>query len=736
MILQNPEFLLLVPLLLLSLKLIPRGESYTRKISALRTAVILLLVFAAASPTITQIEEATTEQKLNILIDNTTSTQVLEKQVPVEGRETVFASGNNSRIFSQAASSLERNSYNILVTDAHTEEKVSNFVKNAQRKNATVSVYAPNTRDETGVTVEGPSSTVPGAANSFTVETSSTAGKIPVNVTVDGESVFSGELNESYSFTRSFESGTHTVQAEIQTDDVFSRNNQYSKTVEVQEKPKILTLGTPGTLEENLEKFYEVENQGILPEDLDQYHSIVMKKPAENGRLRNYIAEGNGLVYTGPMENPPDYLPVERFQSEEDEAGARVIILIDISASTAGCQSESDGVCYDIEGKGQVSKESIRIAYSLVDGLGKSNEVGVVAYSDDSYLVAEPQSLSFSRESIKTKISRISPDGPSYHDLGLRGAASMAEENDTVVMLSDGRIGSYSRSSIGFKTRSEANAMDGRLITVGMGEDPNKPLLEDIAESTDGGYYLENSETGRLKFRFGAGGGESEYTPVAVVNPNHFITEGVDLDGSTTGFKPVRPKDSARLLASGSNGEEFLTSWRYGLGRVAAFSAGGENLDRTVESDPEIVSRTVSWSVGDPKRKRDQWVEVEDSRVPESPEARASYSIGNLSQEGNVYSLELEKPGIGLHSWRNETYAYNYRSELENVGVNRDKVQRIAQETNGTVFTPENIREASREVREIDRQVERRVSLSPYLLSLALFIFLAEVGYRKRSGRL
>ena len=734
MMLQNPEFLLLLPLVLLALKLIPRGEAYTKKISVLRTISIVLLVAAAASPAITQVEEATTEQNMNILIDNTTSTQVLEKEVPVDGRRTVFASGNSSRIFSQAASSLERNSYNVLVTDAQTGEEAGSLVRTAKQKNATVSVYAPDTREETAVRIEGPSTTVPGAANSFTVRTSSTTDAVPVNITVDGEVVFTGKINDSYIFTEKFESGEHTIQARLRTDDIFSRNDRFYKTVEVEEKPEVLSIGESGTLEQNLEKFYEVDNREILPQDLDHYYSVILKKPVRNSRLKNYIAEGNGAVYTGSMENPPDYLPVERFKSEEEETGARVIILIDISASTANCQSGGD-VCYEIGGKGKVSKESIRIAYSLVDGLKKSNEVGVVAYSDDSYLVAEPQSLSFSREAIKSKISKISPSGPSYHDLGLRGAAQLAEENDTVVMLSDGRIGSYSRSNIAFKTRNEANAMDAKLITVGMGEEPNEPLLEDIAETT-GGYYLENSETGRLKFRFGAGGGESEYTPVAVVNPNHFITSGVELDGATTGFKPVRPKDSARLLVSGSNGAEFLTSWRYGLGRVAAFSAGGENLDRTVETDPELVSRTVSWSVGDPKRKQDRWVRVEDARVPESPEARASYQAGNLSSDGNVYSLQLERPGLGVHSWRNETYAYNYRPELEKVGLDRDKLQEIAQSTNGTVFTPENIQEASQEVTQIDREVERRVSLAPYLLSAALIFFLVEVGYRKRNGRL
>ncbi|MFB6099756.1 MAG: hypothetical protein ABEK16_00650 [Candidatus Nanohalobium sp.] len=738
MMLQNPEFLVLLPLALLALKLIPRGENYTRKVAGTRTLVIVLLVAAAAGPAITQVKQATTEQKINILIDNTTSARVLEKNVPVDGTRTVFIQGNNSRIFSQAASTIEQGSYNLLVTDGQTEEQTSELVKTAKRKNATVSIYRPETRVEAAVRIEGPFTTVLGAQNTFQVKISSTREKpVPVNITLDGEVIYTGKINDSYSFNRKFQlKGQHTIQAAITSNDIFTRNNRYYKTVEVREKPEILAIGKTGILEQNLKKFYEVDNRQNLPENLEDYYTVIMKKPLDSQRLRNYIADGNGLMYTGSMERIPSYLPVQKDQKEDEEAGARVIILIDISASTGSCQSKNTDVCFKVGEQGKVSKESLRIAYSLVDTLKKSNEVGVVAYNRESYLVSEPKSLAYSRKEIKRKISKISPSGPSFHDLGIRGAASLAEKNDTVVMLSDGRIGVYNRQNIAFKTRTEANAMEAKLITVGMGEDPNKPLLKDIAKTT-GGYYLENKEAGRLKFRFGSGGGESQYTPIAVVNPNHFITEGLELDGATTGFKPVKTKRSANTLVSGSNGKEFLSTWRYGLGRVAAFSAGGKNLDRTVKTDPGLISRTVSWTVGNPQRKKDRWLDVSDASRPEKPEVSASYQLKGLTRQSrDLYIGELEKPGLGIHSWRNETYAYNYHPEIRKIGLNQDKLSKIAQKTGGSIFDFSNAGEINEEVEEIDRTVRQQVSLAPFLLLAALIVFLAEVGYRKMNGRL
>jgi hypothetical protein len=745
-IIQNTEFLLLLPLLLYPLLLAVRESGYARKIATTRILVILLFVLAAASPAITQLENATTDQKLNILVDNSSSMQAVEKpEIPVQGTEKVFVNGNNSRIFSRAAQNIEEGSENLLITDGQTDQSIDELVSQADQLNASISVYRLEEKKENSVKIEGPSTTVPGAQNEFTVDVSSAQDEeVPATVTLDGEVVFSGEVNGSYSFAESFDSkGEHTVEAAINSSDIFPENNRYYKTVDVQEKPEILTVGSSDALEQNLEEFYSVETSQTIPEDLDDYYSVIMKKSLQNQRLETYLAEGNGLMYTGSLEESiPDYLPVRRSESTEEESGAKIVLVIDASFGTGSClnfreDAEGDTSCVEGSSEGGQAKESISIAYSLVDSLKRDNEIGVVAYNSEAYLISEPKSLAFNREQLKEDISRISPEGSSLHNIGLSASQNFVSDNDTVVMLSDGVITGYEEfANVKSKLKKTSNRMDAKLITVGMGGDPNRPLLEDIAENT-GGYYLENDEAGRLKFRFGAGGGDTQYTPVAVVNPNHFITRGMELAGSTTGFDSINTKRSGKTLVSGSNGNEVLSTWRYGLGRVAAFSAGQENLNRLSASDPQLISRTVSWTVGNAQRKQEDWVNVRDTSRPDQPVVESSYQINGLNRESeNLYSAEIEADSLGFSQWNNETYAYNYNTEKQQVGQEIDKLQDIPQETSGVIYSSENIDQLPERIDRVDREVERQVSMSPYLVALALLVFLAEVGYRKRNGRL
>ncbi|MFB6159379.1 MAG: VWA domain-containing protein [Candidatus Nanohalobium sp.] len=736
---QNPEFLLLVPLVFLSARFLINSSNYGRKLGLTRTLLILLLVFSAASPAYTQTQETLQKQQLDILVDNTTSTQVLKTgQIPDKGSRKVFIQDNNSQIFSQAAAALEEGSHNLLVTDGRTRQNTGELIEAANNENATVSVYIPETREEQAVRIEGPSQTVPGALNRYTVKLSKTSGKpVELNLTLDGKNIYTGTVNNSYSFEKRFNTtGSHTLQAHIRSEDIFSGNNHFYRTVDVRQKPEILSVGAEPPAQ--LEKFYKVDTRNKIPEELDKYYAVFLGKKVDSRHLKNYVVEGNGLLYTGSMKDSvPDYLPVRPSEKEKRESGARVILLIDISHGSGKCVEKYGNICVETSSEGGKAKESIKIAYSLVDAMKKNNRVGVIAYNREAHRVSKPLSLASHRETIKDRISRLQTEGPSFHDRGLEGAASLAEENDTVVMLTDGEIGTYEKNrGVPSKLRSITSNMESKLITVGVGQQPNQPLLEDIAQKT-GGYYLENREAGRLKFNFGAGGGEAEYTPLKTVNPAHFITRGLKLDGSTTDFKPVEPKRSADQLVSGANGLEYLTTWRYGLGRVAAFSAGEKDLSRVTRTDPELVSKTVAWAVGNPRRKEDNWTDIEDSSRPEKPVVKSTEPHPELTKKSqNLYTRKLEKPGTGLKKWHNETYAYNYNPEIRKVGPDTEKLQKIAQDTGGRIYDSEDIENIGEDLEMEKKDIRKRTSLTPYLLVAALLVFLAEVGYRKRKGRM
>lgn len=741
---QNPELLIFLVLAAYPIFLAIKNKGYGRKITVLRTVTIILLVLAATSPTITQNKTLEQKENLNVLIDNTTSMKALDKpSIPVEHTEKIFIEGNNSNIFSKAGSKLEESDKNILLTDGRTRKSPESLIKKAESLNTSVSILKLEERAEASAVIEGPSSTVPKAENNYTVRITSTKDeKIPVKIQLDEETIFEGKIKEDYSFVERFNSkGLHKIKAKINSTDVFKQNNRFYKTIKVNKKPEILSIGERGVLEQKLSQFYRIKNVDKIPENLDDYNSVILKKPVETTRLESYLAEGNGLMYTGSLKNNiPDYLPLKQVAESDDDAGAKIVLVIDASFGTGKCVDNggnSDGFCTDVTSQGGSAKESIQIAYSLVESLSKNNNLGVTAYNRNSYLVSKPKPLSNSKTKLKNQISRIKPEGPSFHDRGLKGGSQLVNKNDTVVMITDGKIGNYEKKrNVPSKLETISSNMEAKLITVGVGEDANKPLLKDISENTEG-YYLRNKESGRLNFEFGAGGGENNYKSIGIIRSDHFITENLRLNGSTTNFDNVKSKELGNVLVKGSNAKPVLSTWRFGLGRVAAFSADNKNLQRISNTDSELITRSISWTVGNPKRKQENWLTVSDARKPSNPEAEASYDLqGFTKQTNNLYTKKLEKPALGIQEWKESIFAYNYNKEKQKIGQNMEKLSKIPKETGGSIINQGNIKNISENLQTSKKQVKKQRSLSPFIISIALLTLLIEIGYRKRKSRL
>lgn len=709
---------------------------------SIKTITVTILIVAAMSPTITLKTSASTSEKVNVLIDDSKSMKVTKtiNQISKYPKTTIIEE-NNSKIFSQAAKHISKNTSYLLISDGKTKEQPKELIKQAKAKNSSISFVELKEKKEKSVEIIGPETTVPGAQNEYKIKLYSTKeSATPIKITLDGKTIFSDTINTTYSFNRAFEDpSTHRIKAEIQSDDIFQQNNKYYKTVKVREKPKILTIGTQGSLERNLENFYDIENREKIPSNLENYYSIIMKNNIRNERINEYIASGNGLVYTSKeTKSFPEYLPVTKAKDSQGEKGAEIILLIDASLGTGGeCTKGTENFCLEKAAEGGTAKQSIKIAYSLVDKLSGENRVGVIGYSRGYRIFSNPKTLASNREKIKESISRIEPNGPSFHNIGLKKATDIADQNDTIVMLTDGEIGEFeSRKNVPKKLREAASKSEAKLITVGVGEQPNEELLTEISKITKG-YHLENNEAGRLKFKFGVGGGNTKYTPINVVNPNHFITEGIEMEGTTTKFIDVKTKTNAQELVSDSRGREYLTTWRYGLGRVATFSGGNKNLNRISASDPELISKTIAWTVGNPFRKEKTYLTIKDASKPSKPSVQSTKPRPGLTKVGeNLYEGSIDQTAKGFHTWNNETYAYNYNKEIKDIGQDYTKLSTVAQKTGGKIYQPskiDNIRQLAKTKEKINKS---KVSLMPFLLVIALLSFLTEVAIRKRNGRL
>ncbi|MFB6216072.1 MAG: hypothetical protein ABEJ72_03770, partial [Candidatus Aenigmatarchaeota archaeon] len=173
-----------------------------------------------------------------------------------------------------------------------------------------------------------------------------------------------------------------------------------------------------------------------------------------------------------------------------------------------------------------------------------------------------------------------------------------------------------------------------------------------------------------------------------------------------------------------------------GLGRVAAFSGGSSDLSRVLNSDPLLVSRAVSWSVGEPQRKQEKWMNIEDGRRNSAVQVKASYSVEGLTRQGeDLYTAELEPGRLGFHQFKDIIYAYNYNPEIEKVGYS-EKLEDITRKTGGEVYKPGEGEEIKSDLKSFtNRKITTRKPVSDYFLIAALLVFLGEVGYRKRKGK-
>jgi len=224
------------------------------------------------------------------------------------------------------------------------------------------------------------------------------------------------------------------------------------------------------------------------------------------------------------------------------------------------------------------------------------------------------------------------------HHAGLQGAERSLDNTGNIILITDGKISRYGqRVNTESRSRSIAANLDVQLLTVGVGEDKNEDFLQELARLGNGDY-LEGDDSGRLSFRFGAGGTGGSSERIVVVDKSHFITENLEADTSITGFQPVDEKTSADLLVTSNTGKPYLTTWRYGLGRVASFTGGTDDLSQLLTYDPKLATRTVSWTVGDPQKKQDKWIKIDDSRKGETVEIRASYPVDGLNRQSeNLY---------------------------------------------------------------------------------------------------
>ena len=717
-----------------------------------RLAVVGLLVVGIAQPYTVVTKASSGEERVRLLVDQSASADVLpevagslasdieEEGIPV--KVSRVGGDTSSPIGDAVVSNLDRNGNVLLVSDGRVTEGrgLSEAAEVAREIGAVVNaVNVSASEPEKYVHVGGPGRTSQGVEVTLPI----TLGGVNlgqsanrVTVRIDGNQVFSQSFRgpTTHELTHTFQTtGEHEIEARVSGGDTFSQNNVYRKTVRVVDRPRVLYVaqGNP-RFERLLNELYQVESTDSVPSDLSPYYAVVTQNvPADSmgdvSALQEFVIDGNGLVVTG---GPNAYegggysssvigsmLPVKVGDAQQV---SNVVLLIDISGST----------------REEMSLQQ-RLALDVVDQLGDQNRVGIVAFNDARYRVADIQRLGQNEQELETKIRQLDNSGATLIAGGLNGAAEMLGGSGNVILISDG-IANDKENAI--RTARQLGAGGLNIITVGVGRLTDETTMGRIAEE-GGGTFVRADDTDRLQVLFGGSEQQSGGNALTIVDDNHFITSGVETASNPPRTNRVSVKGSGDFLVASSSGRPALVTGRYGLGRVVSITAYGRNggLDGLLSRpDSLLLSRSVNWAIGNPQRKQTDVISLPDARVGEATTVRYFGSsrpdVGELefSQTNpGEYQATLVPSEPGFASIGDARYGVNYPEEYGGFGVS-PSLQRAVALTGGELFGPDDGSQIAQKVRShASEPTEQRVYLSWMALAAALVLYFLEVVARR-----
>ena len=731
-----------------------------------RIIAFTLLIIAISGPFMNEHEYIKGDPRVKILTDESTSFTLFDKQeiegftkkiedfIPVE--KTTIAFGDRSPLGDGILNNIKEQENVLLISDGHNNfgSDLMDVGIYASTINSTISYLDLKPKEtDYSIRIEGPDKTTANVENTFKILIDRAGKTVPLKITlkVDDLTKFEKTTDETeIEFKDSFTSGYHKIEASIDIDDFFKENNIFYKTIKVVPKPKVALISEKDTsLVELLSPLYELEKFSAIPNNLDKYTSLIINDiKAETlkpyiSQLTNFVAEGNGMVVVGGTNSYDlsDYkdssyeqlLPVYVAQAGKKEGNTNILILIDISHST-GAQF-GDNTVVDVEKA---------IALDILKGISPVNNIGVVAFNTNYYVVSEMKPL-MEQTDLVDKISKLRFIGGTRIYEGMLPAIEMLKNqagSKNIILITDGKTEGYDETLAATHKAEEAGI---RVFTVGLGKQPKIDLLKTMAELGNGAFFKPEERQG-LEILFGdpkkskkrnAEGGFN----LATINKNHFITDGLDTKGTVFGYNTVVPKSSAKLLITTDSGDPILTVWRYGLGRVASLSTDdGKEYAASLlnKENSKLWTRMINWANGDPERKQPTFVTIQDARVGEptiielkSPSVPSSAEFSFTKVQEEIYQTSFIPEKVGFDTKLGAVYATNGKKELERVGLN-PQLDELTEITGGQAFKADEIEKIVEFLKtKSTRLIYKQNSYAWFFAILAAIAFLIEVCIRR-----
>ncbi|MFB3764394.1 MAG: hypothetical protein ACE14P_04000 [Methanotrichaceae archaeon] len=776
----SPQLLWLLPVLLIPglIYLILRARK--KSLVASRLAVLSLIIIAAANPYTVTTQTVRSEQpSITLLDDKTGSMSIFDAGVAVRlgqilnGAQIRSFSGDSTPLGDKILQYSTPGNALVLVSDGQNNKgrPLSNALTLAKASNTTVfAIQISPVKGDSGIVIQGTNTAVIGDDYPFKVViNSSDRYEGQLSVYADDARIYSDNIavNKTISIGISHtfrDTGTHTLRASI-VPDSQAINDEYQKAVYVVPKPSVLLVtSTPSPLASVLAGLYGLSMATDLPADLSGYKAVVLdnqKYSPELDQLKAYVRDGGGLVVVG---GPASYeyggyynttfesaLPTKSTPSIF-EGGKTAVMVMDISYSLTDTRTKDGTPLLDYE-------KALAIELLKSPDL-QDYKVGLVAFGTKAYDVSDPVPLSSGRTFLADRIASLAPSSTenTYLDGGLDLAWNMLNESGSkgeLIVLSDGILQNYPKvidhsvriiKQMGVTTRliqvqafPDTTGLFGKMAVEAGAEFYAFTYPESISTKITGQPINKPEETKQLKG-----------FPIAIVNTDHYITSGLEINATITGFNDITPKPGAQKLVSMADGKPVLTTWRYGLGRVASLSADdGIAWSSSLYSPPasKLISAMVNWAIGDPRPEENR-IDADDGwlgtplQITITSNSRPSIDGATIEKIGDTRYIATFTPDkSGIYYIGDYGIAVNYPLEYRDIGFNPD-LPRLIMANGGKVFTEAEARQSleAEAGRLSQRTIEDRASRRDILLLAAISIFIAEVVLRKlgeikRRGR-
>lgn len=588
--------------------------------------------------------------------------------------------------------------------------------------------------------------------------------------------------------------GHHLLRAQIEAEaDTIAQNNTAGALVVVSGPASVLIVeGTPGEgqfLADALRAAGLKADTGtplsapLELADLRNYASVVLVNIAANqfapgqlSALKTYVQNyGGGLVVAGgdhaygpgsyartPLE---DMLPVRMdLRGKSVSASTALMLVIDTSGSMGG-------------GPGGASKMDLakEAAISAAELLGEYDQIGIIAFEDQPRWVIQPTPAT-DLGVVQQAIGEMQPGGGTeiYPALKMAydGLAPIDAKVKHIILLTDGEAPRGDYPGLIQQLRDHSIT----LSTIGIGNDADTALLQELAQLGNGRYYDGNDpfdlprlvvkETQQVQR---AAIVEEDFKPIRISsNP---ALEGIELNNlpPLRGYVATTPKPQSSVLLASRQIDPILAEWQYGLGRVMAWTSDVENrwssnwidwpdfsrfwaqvVKRTTRP-PEDPNRQVSVRIDgnqatitlDAQEGTDAsdrhylnflptTATIIDPRgdqheIPMPQIAPGRYATTYSVQDDGIYSLQVTQTDTdGSIANSSSGFVVPYSPEYRAAGVDETVLDALAKRTGGrTIRDPE-----SAFVHDLPAVGAPR-PLWPYLLALAALVFVVDVGVRR-----